>query len=271
MEINPRGSWEPVTIWKLNEEFMLRHGTAFTDPSMRLQELIINVRENEEYTRKIQAFLKECACGSVLLIKQPHITQLMGFWAEAARRNELSLKVVIAIRHPREVFGSIAALGAAKKTSLELTNAFWLKLNLLAERDSRNFPRVFVEYSNLLEDWRVEVARVSKALSIELKPDETAIDNFLTRDLHRQRFSGPVTETFGYSWVTRVYANLSAAAQDEPLDLPTMDEIYHAYRANERAFRIAWDEFCDRYSLIDPQHVREMLDSAPVFRSGRDF
>ena len=52
----------------------------------------------------------------------------------------------------------------------ELSCALWLKYNLLAERQTRGMRRVFVEYANLLGNWRQEIARISTALSIDLRP-----------------------------------------------------------------------------------------------------
>lgn len=268
-ELNQKGCWEPIDIWKLNHNFMLRHGTEYTDPTMRLQEMNIDEGAREEYIQHIREFLSGPFSGPALLVKQPDITEVMELWIEACRRDGVSLKIVIPIRHPGEVFASLVA--ARMVVSVELANAFWLKRSLLAERHSRGFQRVFVEYSNLLKGWRLEVDRVSRALSVKMDPDELAIDGFLTSDLHRQRCSSPIVETFGDSWMTRVYSILSRAAQDDPIDLSSMNEIYHAYRANERAFRIAWDEFRDSFSHSNPQQLHQALENAPVMLAGRDF
>jgi hypothetical protein len=273
--MNPTGHWEPVDATNLNVEFISRHGLV-GDPSMRLQEIDIDESEREDYVRKIQAFLSGCPQGPALVIKEFRINELMEFWLEAARRDGFSVKVAIAIRHPQEVFASTKATllrpqsmasAASETLTIERFNTFWLKVNLLAERHSRGLPRVFIHYSNLLKDWRVEVARVSKTLSIDLEVDETSIDDFVTPDLHRQVYSGPITETFGYSWITRVYAILSAAAQDGPIDLPSLDEIYHAYRASARAFRTPVDDVENRLST---QRLREFVDRLPILKSDRD-
>jgi len=272
-DINLKGSWEPADIWKLNHRFMLRHDTEYADPTMRLQETVFAEGEKEGYIRSVQEFLTRCPPGPALLIKQPDITEVMEFWLEAAKREHFSVKVVIPIRNPREVLASIGVVGSTmgETVSAELVNAFWLKRNLLAERYSRGLPRVFLEYPNFLNDWESELARISRSLSIDLKPDETAIADFLTQDLYRQRCSGPIIETFAYSWITRVYAILSSAAQDGPIDTPTLDEIYFAYRANERAFRIAWDEFRNQLRRVDKQQFLEGLETVDVMKSGRDF
>lgn len=271
--MNEKGTWEPAAIWRLNEEFMFRHGTSYGDPSMRLQEMSIEDSEKESYIKQVQSVLSGIDQGHVAVVKHPCITEFMEFWLEAASREGVSIKVVIPIRHPQGVFASMDAMGKAHgvATSVELWNAFWLKYNLLAERHSRPIPRVFVEYSSLVTNWRLEIDRVSKVLQIDLKPDVLAIEDFLTADLYHHKSSGPVVETFGYRWLTRVYAALLAAARDEALDVETMDEIFHAYRATERTFRIALSEYRTGFDSIDPQKHQEMLDRVPLFKKGIDY
>jgi hypothetical protein len=120
----------------------------------------------------------------------------------------------------------------------------WLKFNLLAERHTRGLPRVFVEYANVLEDWRREVKRISTALGIDLNTrDEGAIEEFLKPDLHRQRHCGPVTEPFGTDWVSAVYETLGAAARDELWDQSRLDRVLEAYWASEHGFRTTFEDF----------------------------
>lgn len=272
-QTNPKGNWEPVEIWKLNHEFMLRHDSEYTDPTLRLQEVVRDEPEAQRYIGRIRSFLARCPRGPALLIKQPDITEVLELWLEAARLEDFSVKIIIPVRSPREVYASIAAASDApgETVSVELSNAFWLKRNLLAERHSRDLPRVVVEYSNFMNDWRHELARIATSLSIALEPDETAVDGFLSRDLHRQTCCGPIDETFGYQWMTRAYAILSGAAKDVPIDLATLDEIYAAYRLTERSFRIALDEFRHNLGLLDRVQFQAGFEDVPVLKSGLDF
>ena len=130
------------------------------------------------------------------------------------------------------------------RASPELSSALWLKYNLLAERHTRALPRVFVDYANLLDDWRREITRISAALAIDLNTrDEGAIEEFLTPDLRRQRHCGPVTDRFGTDWMSAVYEALRAAARDEPWDGSALDRVFEAYRASEHGFRTAFEDF----------------------------
>jgi hypothetical protein len=273
--MNPTGHWEPIDAINLNVEFVTRHGLV-SESSMWLDDVGIDEFEKDKFVGKIQTFLATCPEGSPLVVKEFHINELFEFWLEAACRSGFTVKTLIAIRHPREVFASLNRAfspsneplsSVAKRRSTESFNTYWLKANLLAERHSRDLPRVFVEYSNLLKDWRTEIGRISEALAIDFQVNDPSIDRFLNPGLHNQRYVGPVAETFAYSWTTRVYSIFSTVAQDGPLDAPSLDEIYHGYRTNSRAFRIATSEA----QVAGNKFLRDYVDGLPVWKSGRDF
>lgn len=244
---NPKGYWEPRNAMRLNEEFLTRHGSGWFDPTLRLQSAVaVDRAERDAYLEQIRAFLRDLPPAPVYIIKEPRITALSDFWFAAARQMGFCLAAAIPVRHPEEVSASQTA---CYQISSELASALWLKYNLLAERHSRGLPRVFIEYSNLLQDWRGEVARIETALSVDLSVrDEAAIDDFLSPDLRRQRHGSRITELFGEPWISRVYAALSAAARDEPLDTNALDAIFDSYGACERGFRICLDEFQTRFA-----------------------
>ncbi|MEB4212250.1 sulfotransferase family protein [Mycobacterium sp. 94-17] len=262
---NPRGFWEPRNTLHLNATILRRHGSPGFDPSLRLlEEGAFSAGDRAGYIRKIRALLDRLPHAPVVVIKDPQITVLSDMWFEAARLAGLDATAVIAVRHPHEVIASQAATGP---TSPELTSALWLKYNLLAERQTRDLPRVFVEYTNLLEDWRREMSRISAALSIDLNnPDEGAIAEFLTPDFRRQRHSGAVTDRFGTAWMSTVYEALGRAARDEPWDQARLDGIFEAYRACEHDFRTAFDN-CNAYSnqvLFRPSIKKLAMEAAAL-------
>lgn len=273
---NQRGFWEPVEAVNLNRKFLAHHGIP-GDPSMPLQERDVDPPARAHFTERIRAFLSTCPAGPRLLIKDPRICELLEFWLQGARDTGFAVKVVLAIRHPQEVFASakasadrefVGVSGACSVVTIEASNAAWLKSNLLAERYSRELPRVVVDFGKLMTNWRTQVSRIARVLSVDLVINETAVDSFLSAHLYHQRHLGPVTETFGYSWTTRVYATLSAAAEDKPLDYSALDEIGGAYRATARAFRIAMDFSRNRTLALQSSHES---DPTPIWRSGRDY
>jgi hypothetical protein len=244
-ESNPTGHWEPLDAININNAFLRRYAASWYDPTLRLQgDIAFSAQEKEAYIGQIRAFIERSHLGSLLVIKEPRITALAGFWFEAAHQASMSAKVVIPIRHPDQV---AASLGARDGISAELSNVLWLKYNFLAERSCRKQPRVFVEYRNLLSDWRRELCRIAEQLAVDLSDaDEAAIDGFLDRGLHRQRSDGKPSDIFGQTWTSDTYMALSAAARDEPLNLQKLDSTFSAFVACERTFRRALEEFHQR-------------------------
>jgi hypothetical protein len=232
---NPLGYWEPRAALYLNEEILYRHSSSWLDPSLRLQEEgAFDAEEKAACIAKIGAFLTTLPATPLVVIKDPRITALSGVLFEAARLAGFDVAAVIVVRHPQEV---IASLAARYRASPELSGALWLKYTLLSDRRTRGLPRVFVEYANLVDNWRREIKRISTALPIDLDTrDEGAIEEFLTPDLRRQPYCIPVTESFGAGWFSAVYEALGAAARDEPWDQSALDRVFEAYRAREHGF-----------------------------------
>lgn len=274
LDLNPRGCWEPLDALEINDRFSLKHDTTALDPGMTFEDLSLNAQEKEAFIGEIQRVLSTYPSEGSLLVKEPTITDLMDFWLEAAAREGYSVRVIIPVRHPSEVCASnIALLAKTMSVSSTLVSAFWLKRNLLAERKSRHLPRVFLDYSELLRDWRSQISRISQSLSMELVPDYAAIDAFLTKDLYRNKHRDTIPEPFGYPWLSQVYEILFAASTDLGVDTERLDAIYMAYRSNETAFRIAHNEFRTYLNL-----VRETARSAdhqsyelPTYLRDRDF
>ncbi|MUL63417.1 sulfotransferase family protein [Mycobacterium sp. CBMA 234] len=252
---NPRGYWEPRQAIYLNEEILRGRGSSGYDMSLRTNdEGLFDAERNADYVAKLRAHLAALPAARLTVIKEPKLTAVSRLWFEAARQAGYDVATVIAVRHPQEVVESVANRASSQyyvRDSPELTLAWWLKFTLLAERSTRGLPRVFVEYANLLEDWRSEVKRISVALSVDLNAsDDDAIENFLTADLRHYEYLGPVPEPFGTDWVSSVYLALSAAARDEPWDQSDLDRVYQAYRVGERGFSRAFEDH-HRYRTLN--------------------
>lgn len=252
---NPRGCWEPREAIHLNEALLRRQGSSGYDLCLRAPEdAALSPDDHTAWVAKIRSFFATLPHTPVVVIKEPKITAVTREWFEAARLEGFDVAAVIAVRHPTEAIASIEKRARRQnyvQASPELGSAWWLKYTLLAERDTRDVPRVFVEYANLLENWRREVKRVATALAIDLDPqDEATVDEFLSPDLRHHRHRGPVAEPFGTDWVTSVYEEMGAAARDDSWDPAVLDRAFDAYRAGERGFRLAFHDF-QRYRMLN--------------------
>nr|WP_234796810.1 sulfotransferase family protein [Mycolicibacterium porcinum] len=244
---NERGYWEPRAGLYLNEKFLYRHGSSYFDPTLRLQEEGgLSAEETAAFTAKIRDYLLTLPAAPVVVVKVLHISVLARMWFDAAHQAGYDIAAVLAVRDPQEVIGSLAKL---MKASPQLTSALWLKYNLLAERETRGLPRVFVDYSNFLDDWRREIKRISHTLALDLDTGgEAAVEKFLARDMRHQRQRGPLIEPFGTNWLSVAYRGLSAAARDEPWEQSALDGVFEEYRASEHGFRTAIEDFQGQFN-----------------------
>ena len=245
---NPRGYWEPRAALRLNEQILYRHGSSYFDPTLRLQEEgVVEESARAAFIAKIADYLRTLPTTPVVVIKVLHVSLLSGMWFEAAHLAGFDVATVIAIRDPQEV---AASLSKFMRASPQLSSALWLKYNLLAERDTRGLPRAFLEYVNVLGDWRREVNRISRILPIDLDTGNgSAVEEFLEDGLRRERQCGAVTEPFGTDWLSAAYRELSAAARDEPWNAHALDRVFAQYRAGEQGFRMAFEDFHGHFNM----------------------
>jgi hypothetical protein len=243
---NPKGHWEPLDALELNDRILIENGANWYDPTLRLQRgIVFSNEKREQYLEMIRAFLDGCPKQQLLIVKA-----LTEFWFEAARRAGITMKIIIPLRHPNEVAASLATRDGLP---FELSGVLWLKYNLLAERRSRSLQRVFVEYSNLLGDWRREITRINEGLSLDLcDPNTGETDEFLSQDLHHERCYGAPRDVFRQPWISAVYATLSAAARGEAVNTKLIDNGFVAFSPSEKAFRVALDQFRARFPGLAP-------------------
>lgn len=239
---NPLGFWEPRKSFVLNRAILRRHGSAWTDPTLRFQEAGVNSREKARYISKVQRFLATLPQDPLIVIKDLQITALSDIWFEAAQLCGYRTAVIIALRHPQEVIASHMKM-MGPKVAPELLAADWLKYTLLAERQTRGLRRVVVDYANLLDDWKREVDRISAALNVFLTPDVDAIEDYLGDGNRHHRHSEDFPEPFGTNWMATTYGLLADAACGFPFHTDELDRVFHSYQSSERAFRTASECF----------------------------
>ncbi|WP_126315818.1 sulfotransferase family protein [Mycobacterium neumannii] len=226
---NPRGYFESRRVLHLNARILHRQRVAFHSLAAD------DVPTTDKGMSAVRRYLETLPATPLLVIKDPQIITLTSTWVTAARQAGYRPVAVLPIRHPAPVISSMTKLDV--KPSPELAAALWLKYTLLAERHTRDLPRLFVNYGNLLNDWRSEVKRIASRLDIDLRPDTDAVDEFLSPS-SAEHVSLP--QLCGTDWIETVYRMLhDAAVYDAPVNTPALDAILTEYRACERDMNTA--------------------------------
>ena len=100
-------------------------------------------------------------------------------------------RCVTVLRHPAAVVDSKQRSYGGWQSEVSRT-AGWLNQSLFTERATRESPRTFVRYDDLLDDWTRSVASVGEALDLAVIRDAPAasivkVHDFVDRNLRRSR------------------------------------------------------------------------------------
>lgn len=146
---NETGFWEPEPIVMLHEELLREIGSRWNDIG-RLDISGLSPERLRHYKAEIIRILREEYGDSrVFVVKDPRICLLAPLWIEALTDAGIGVRFVLPLRDATEVARSLAARDLS---SMQQGYLMWLRHLLEAERASRSHRRVFLHYSDLLQD-----------------------------------------------------------------------------------------------------------------------
>jgi hypothetical protein len=224
---NPTGFWEPADMVGLNDRILASVGSRWDDIfGHRVGPAVWERRA--EHIDEARAFISDSyADASAAVLKDPRASLMIRFWDEALKAEGRRPVYVIMVRHPLEVAASIMARGDASEATAVMA---WTAHMLSIERDTRGLSRVFVDYDDLLTDWRSVLTRVQatsgKALPPLVPEAEAEIARFLSPDQRHHQAREADLAARGDLWsgaLTTLSWMRSAAKGTEP-DATQLDD-----------------------------------------------
>lgn len=161
---NPRGYWESSALMQFHDDVLESAGTCWSDWDRFNDEWMESPVARPFMDRLASLLEQEFGDAALFLVKDPRMCRLLPLWLKVLGEEGITPKVVIPIRHPSEVIGSLAARDGITRMRAQL---IWLRHNLEAESGSRDLVRCFVRYPDLLADWRSVASGISKALDLK--------------------------------------------------------------------------------------------------------
>jgi len=203
------GFWELAPVVHSNEKILQMLNTTWFNPSP-LPDLWWQAEPFTLVGQQLTQVLQQNFAKSPLWgLKDPRLCRLLPFWIPLLESLTKQLQFILITRHPQEVTASLKQRdNLPYPTALQL----WLRYVLEAEYFTRNYPRVWVTYDELLHDWSSTVNKITNALQITWPKLEAkaAIDGFLSQQLkHNHAFpfvasaKDPLTQ-----WSDTVYQEL---------------------------------------------------------------
>jgi hypothetical protein len=160
---NPKGYFESLGVMRINEQLLQDLGSSWCDAWNLSGSCWQRHAEAGQRWRSslLQVLQSNYPLGGRPILKDPRLCVLMpalGPWLESGLLNVVCF---LPIRHPAEV---VASLEAAEQTPQATGLLLWLAHVFQAERYSRGFERVIVNYAHLLEQPAEVVQRCEQAL-----------------------------------------------------------------------------------------------------------
>ncbi|OQW93086.1 MAG: hypothetical protein BWK79_13000 [Beggiatoa sp. IS2] len=229
---NEKGFWELIAIARANEEILQSLHSAWFNP-LPLPEQWWQSPLLFWWRRYLTQIIQQNFSKSPLWgIKDPRLCRLLPLWIPLIEELGNPIKSVIIIRHPEEV---VASLQARDQLPRHLSLWLWLTYTLEAEYYSRSYPRVFITYQELLQNWQKTVKKIANTLKLTwpnaINSVQSAIDEFLTNELKHHHITTIVDDHELAQWSHEVYQIMTQAAQghDQSLSLLTTirENLYH--------------------------------------------
>jgi glycosyltransferase involved in cell wall biosynthesis len=237
---NESGFWEPENASKIHDQMLQAAGTAVNeiwDPKGDWSK----TQTARSFIPKIkQLIAEEYGDTPLFVVKDPRLSLVLPLWLEALRDLDIAPRVIVCFRNPIEVARSLR-VRQAKHFPFEVWHddrggLLWLRYLLSAERYSRGALRAFLDYSDLLSDWRGTMGRLSSALKLEWPRGsasvEHEIDTFLTSSLRHQESSISLT-SLGHpwkQWIEPLSRELRRANAGAEPNHRALDQIFENYR-----------------------------------------
>ena len=133
------------------------------------------------------------AAEAVVVVKETRAYWVYPLWQRVAEATGAEVSSLTMLRHPTQVVRSRDSAYLADKSDelrrkREVANvAAWMNSIFVTERATRDNPRAFVPYYDLIGDWRAAMTRACGQLGLD-PGDLTAphdVDDFLTTSLNR--------------------------------------------------------------------------------------
>jgi hypothetical protein len=278
-ETNPKGFGEPQWAVDFHNRVLNEVMVQVSDSRPSAWEIAFAKGAEPEILDEATTWLRpHFDEGTELVVKDPRLSWFLPMWREAAIRCDATAAVATMLRPPPEVVGSKQRYYENKLGSAHLT-ASWLNMLLHTEQVTRDMPRSFVRYADLLDDYHAATAAVGERLGLAnitgaSATDWARLDGFIDPSLRRVGLSWADLELpTRLEELTRAgWEALNTLADGESTEsLATLDQVRDAYtelyaesEAISKSSAVA-ERVAGRREARPPQPAprRSRLDSIP--------
>ena len=185
---NPTGYWESLPLVQADNELLASAHSSWDD-WRQLDPQWYESGEARDFRDRLRDIVKsEYDDKPLFVVKDPRLCRFVPFFVSVLEELTIAPVALFSIRDPLEV-----AFSLRRRDGIPVSKsiALWLRHVLEAELHSRQMPRCFISYENLLKDWRSEMTRASEMTGVTWPADPEisarSIEKFLAADLYHER------------------------------------------------------------------------------------
>ena len=183
---NEKGYFENNYVYRVNEKLLSQINSSWNDTFYN-ESKVEAINDVDKLKETIQ---KEFEFANVFAIKDPRLIYLFPIYKKVLEELDIDVKIILPYRNPVEVANSLNKRDAMP---LEKGMLLWAYHFLLAEKYSRGYDRVFVEFDELISNTDSIVENISKTLDLKLitkyKKNKKEISEFLEPSLKHHNIS----------------------------------------------------------------------------------
>jgi hypothetical protein len=236
-EYNARGYFEDAPLSHRLDFILKSFGRSWNDERLLPDGWLVSdsSASHVECLRKI--LLEEFDLNQPTVIKDPRICRLFPLLEFALQSIGVQLRCVVSVRSP---FAVIESLERRDHIPSQRAALLYVAHLLEAEWHTRKHPRVFVQYEELLRDWRQNIGHVCETVGIDCvfpRKDDLAIDSeidsFLSSDLNHFVPHGEAATGTAIDLAVEVHRLLTQPMDADVIgELDSVRERWHTYLAS---------------------------------------
>ncbi|MFA6954566.1 MAG: glycoside hydrolase family 99-like domain-containing protein [Thermoanaerobaculia bacterium] len=251
------GFWESTSLLLLNNEALESAGSDWDSTREIPQDWFESENCHNITLRLSEALENEFGNAPIFVAKDPRTSLLVPMWIAALDAIGVTADWIVAVRNPLEVAASLTRRdGFARSKGLDL----WLRHSIAAERATRKVERIFVDYDDLMRDWRFVVTRTEIRFSFKFPHRVETIakeaEKFLNRDLRHhsssmsemdERPDVPREAKETFRWMLRASAGYEG-------ETTRLDEIYRSIVRGAAASEVPADALAPEGCVAPGEH-----------------
>jgi hypothetical protein len=189
-DTNPKGFAESQWVVDFHTKLLRRAKVQVSDARPAAWAETAQVTLDEEVEAELRTWLEDqFRQHPHLIVKDPRLSWFLPLWRRVVEGQGVTPRFVTMLRHPAAVIASKQRWYGGWQGEAARC-AGWVNFTLYTERATRDAPRVFVHYEDLLDDWTKTIGHVGEVLDLSVVREASAqamrdVHDFVDRSLSR--------------------------------------------------------------------------------------